>query len=81
MDYQGEMEIDEFAKIFITNWPAIFDLIFQDCKIIYKDKHNIPMNLHTEKGEVELNIAKAIIKDLGWKEARKIGRLLIDATE
>lgn len=81
-DEKMEMDAEDFAHIFLINWPAIFDVVYKDCELIYKDNKGIELgDTFKERGEVELEVAKAILKDFGWKEARKIGRLLVSATE
>lgn len=81
-DESTEMDAEDFTKIFLKNWPAVFDLVYKECNLIYKINKGIDLeNIFVERGEMELEIAKAILKDYGWKEARKIGKLLVDASE
>lgn len=82
IDKNEIMGSEDFLRIFLKNWPAIFDLVYKECNLIYKDYKGMDLgNTFVERGEMELEIAKAILKDYGWKEARKIGKLLVDASE
>lgn len=76
------MSAEEFAEIFLKGWPALFKLIYDSCELVYKDRHNIEVeDIYLEYGEAALMTTRAILADYGRSEARKIGRLLVDATE
>ena len=82
-----QMSADDLCRIFCKTKPELFNHIYKECKLLFECENGMcwSENLSEKEGHYwcneELNIAKAIIYDYTDKQANKIGKILVSATE
>ena len=80
-----EMSADDLCRIFCKTRPELFNHIYKECKFIFTDEqegilHEFDENERKYWINEELNIARALVYDYE-RQANKIGKILVSATE